>query len=73
MFAPIYKCEKCGDVWRGVSIVTDIDCDLDSVDYRAVCACGRNVQEKFMVDDNGERLPCWHALTDEEIDEDCGL
>jgi len=70
VFAQIYECSACGDVWRGVSIVEDIDCDRDSVEYRAVCACGRDVLEKFAIED-GERVPCWHPLTDDEIDDDC--
>lgn len=70
VFAPIYECPKCGDVWRGVSIVEDIDCDRDSVEHRAVCSCGRDVREKVVIED-GQRVPCWHALTDDEIDDDC--
>lgn len=65
-FATVYECPNCGDVWWGVEIVEDIDCDRDSVEYRAVCSCGRDVREKFEERD-GERVPVWHALTDDEM------
>lgn len=65
MFAPMYECRSCGDVWQ-VEVVEDIDCDRDSIECRAVCACGRDVTPKF-VESEGGRIPVWHALTDDEL------
>ena len=73
MLAQVYDCPDCGDVWRGVQIVEDIDCENDRVEQREVCACGCTVTPKF-VDRGGKRLPVMHALTLEEMDEEsCGF
>lgn len=68
VFAPVYECPKCGDVWR-VEMVEMIDCERDDVWQEPMCKCGRSVREKF-VEQDGKRVPVWHPLTDEEIIED---
>ena len=55
-FAQVFECPNCGDVWKGVEIVEFID-------------CGRPVTEK-VCDQNGKRVPVWHALSEEELDEE---
>lgn len=62
MFAPVYECTKCGDVWRSVSMV-EVDAGPDDTMTIAVCNCGREVRPKM----NGN-IPVFHALTDEEMD-----
>lgn len=67
MLAQVFECPHCGDVWRGVEMVEDIDCDRDSVEIRAVCSCGRDVREKC-IEHDGNHLPVMHGLTDEEME-----
>ncbi len=69
MFAQIYDCPICGDVWRCVEMVEMIDTDRDEVWHEPICSCGRSVREKY-VEEGGKRIPVLHALTDDEIDED---
>ena len=64
MLATIYECRNCGDVWQNIERVPIIDTDNDEVFDVLLCLkCGSEVTEK--VNENG--IPCWHALTEEEI------
>jgi len=65
MFAQVYECPKCGDVWKGVELVEMIDIDRDEVWHEPMCVCGHSVTEKMI---NGK--PVWHAWTEEEIDDE---
>lgn len=64
-FAQVYHCEKCGDTWR-VTIVPHPCGNDDYVEIPECDACHSPVREKF-IEQNGELVPVWHALTEEEI------
>jgi len=64
MFAPLYECRNCGDVWQNIEAVSIIDIDHDEYYEIIVCSkCGTEVTEK--VDHNG--FPIYHAMTKNEI------
>lgn len=63
MFARIFICPKCGDVWRDVEPVEIIDADRDEVWTEMFCSCGREVRAKEI-----DGKPVYHALSDEEIE-----
>lgn len=65
MFAPVYDCPNCGEVWRDIYLREEIDCDRDDVEYYATCSCGREVMPKTI-----DGKPVWHALTEEEMDDE---
>jgi len=64
MFAQIYKCPVCGDVWQGVEVVEFIDTDRDDVSQEMMCRCGRLVDAKVI-----DGRPVWHTLSEEELDD----
>jgi len=63
MFAPIYTCPKCGDVWH-VQIIEDINTEHDEIYRIPICEnCNSEVFEKME-----DGIPVLHALTPEEMD-----
>lgn len=70
MIAQVFECPACGDVWRGVELLESIDTDRDEVEHEWVCACGRIVEEKWHVEEDGRRVPVYHSLSEEEIEQE---
>lgn len=65
MFAHVFECSKCGDVWD-VEFIDDIDTDRDEVETVAVCKCGRMVWPKLV-----DGRPVYHVLSEDEMDAEC--
>lgn len=64
MFAPIYEGCRCKDGTWKVTRHQIIDTERDDVWDELVCdVCGSSVIKEKMIDGK----PCWHALSDEEI------
>lgn len=63
MFAPVFICPNCGDVWQ-VSVVEEIDTTHDEIYSVPLCnKCSSPVTEKII-----DGVPEWHALTPDEMD-----
>lgn len=65
-FAPVYDCPNCGDVWQ-VEIVEFCCGDGDYIQEACCRKCGKIGLREKLHEENGERVPIWHALTEEEI------
>ncbi len=64
MFAQIYECSKCGDVWR-TYLFDHIDTENDEIHTERHCSGCNGSFLKEKKDANG--VPYMHPMTDEEI------
>lgn len=67
MFAQIFQCPKCGDIWKDVESTEAIDFINDEVFQVFFCGiCVSEVIEKL----TEKGFPIYHAMTEQEMKED---
>lgn len=69
MFAPLFKCPKCGEVWR-VSIQEECEYEYDEIYEIAMCEQCGSTDLTPIKDEKGK--PVVHLLTDDEVSDEMG-